>query len=339
MSASSKMTIKDLAKELEISPATVSRALNDSPLISDKVKERVKKLAKERNFKPNSIASGFRKGRTLTVGVIVPNINRHYFSNVIHSIENVLVKANYNILICETNNSLELEKRHLDMLINNRVSGIIISVAKVAKSGAHLKTAINAGIKVVQFDNVMEDVTTSIIKNDDRSSAKIVVANIIKQGYKRIALFTGTLNSMVYQQRKQGYLDALEEAGMAFNEELQFIDTNSREEGEEAAKKMLEEKVDFDAIFSCGDFAALGAFLVLRDAGVKIPEEVGIAGCANEPFTEFTTPSITSVDQDSNEIGRIAAEQLLKEVENPKTTPLLALLPNTPQFRESTQRS
>lgn len=332
------MTIKDLAKELNISAATVSRALNDSPLISEKVKEKVQRLAKEHNFRPNSVASGFRKGRTATVGVIVPNINRHYFSNVIHSIENVLTKSNYNIMICETNNSQQQEQRHIEMLINNRVSGIIISVAKVVTSGKYLQKALDAGIKVVQFDNVMEHVETSCITNNDKEGAYQVVKHLLEKGYSKIAFFNGSMKSQVYQKRKLGYLDAHKEFNITPNEALFFDDTNTREEGENAASHMLEQKEDFDAIFSSGDYAALGALLVLQKANINIPAQVGIAGFANEPFTEFTTPSITSVEQNTVKIGKIAAERFLEEIETPDAKKLNITVPIEVLLRNSTDK-
>jgi len=322
MSKSSKITIHDLAKELNTTPATVSRALNDNPRISQKTKDRVKALALKHNYQPNIVASNFRKGKSKTIGVMVPNINRHYFSNAIHSIENELAMADYNVMICQTSNSPEVEEKLINTLINHKVSGIIISSNKQSTDSAPIQKALDNGIKVVQFDNILPDVKTSTVLNNDLEASKAIVLHMLNQGFKKIALFCGNLNSNIYQDRKAGYLAAHEEFGLKPIEKIFFHNTNTRDEGEKAARRLLEEGYDVDAIFSTGDYAALGASLVLKEAGIKIPEDIGLAGYANEPFTEFVCPPITSFDQNSKEMGHIAATQILKEIEH-KDTPMI----------------
>ncbi|MDA3853686.1 MAG: LacI family DNA-binding transcriptional regulator [Bacteroidales bacterium] len=316
MIKSSKITIHDLAKELNTTPATVSRALNDNPRISQKTKERVKALALKHNYQPNIVASNFRKGKSKTIGVMVPNINRHYFSNAIHSIETELAKADYNVMICQTSDSPEVEEKLINTLINHQVSGIIISSNKRSIDTAPLQRALDSGIKVVQFDNILSNIKTSTVHNNDFEASKAIVLHMLNQGFRRIALFCGLLTSNIYQDRKGGYLAAHKEFGIEAIEDLFFYSTNTREEGEKSAQRLLDEKYDIDAIFSTGDYAALGASLVLKKAGIRIPEDIGIAGYANEPFTEFMSPPITSFDQNSQEIGRIAAIQILKEIKN-----------------------
>ncbi len=338
MTKSSKITIHDLAKELNTTPATVSRALNDNPRISEKTRKRVKALAEKHNYQPNIIASNFRKGRSNTVAVVVPNINRHYFSNAIHGIETELAKADYNVMICQTSNSPETEAKLINSLINHKVSGIIISSNKKSQNTEALQKALDSEIKVVQFDNVLSNIETSCIFNNDFEASKATVLHMLKQGYRRIALFCGRLTSNIYQDRKSGYLAAHEEFGIKPIEELFFHQTNTRKEGEAAAVRILKENINIDAIFSTGDYAVLGASLVLKNAGIKIPQEIGLAGYANEPFTEFVTPSITSFDQNSQEIGKIAAEQILKEIENEETPHLKTIVQGDLILRESTQR-
>lgn len=315
MSKSSKITIHDLAKELNTTPATVSRALNDNPRISQKTKERVKALALKHNYQPNIVASNFRKGKSKTIGVMVPNINRHYFSNAIYSIENELAKADYNVMICQTSDSPEVEKKLINTLINHKVSGIIISSNKKSTDAAPLQKALDNGIKIVQFDNIHSNIKTSTVLNNDFEASKAIVLHMLEQGFRKIALFCGTLTSNIYQDRKGGYLAAHEEFGIKPIEENFFHNTNTRDEGQKAAQRLLSEDYDVDAIFSTGDYAALGASLVLKAAGIRIPEDIGLAGYANEPFTEFVNPPITSFDQHSQEIGHIAATQILEEIE------------------------
>lgn len=338
MGKSSKITIHDLARELNTTPATISRALNDNPRISQKTKDKVKALALKHNYHTDIVASNFRRGKSNTIGVMVPNINRHYFSNAIHSIEMELAKADYNVMICQSSNSQEVEEKLINTLINHKVSGIIISSNKESKNIAPLQKALESGIKVVQFDNILSGIDTSCVLNNDFEASKATVLHMLRQGYRRIALFCGTLTSNIYQGRKAGYLEAHKEFGIKPIEEIFFHHTNTRKEGEEAARCIINGDFNVDAIFSTGDYAALGASLVLKDAGIKIPEEMGLAGYANEPFTEFVCPSITSFDQNSKEIGRLAANQILKEIENEDTPHIQTIVQGDLILRASTQR-
>lgn len=334
-----KTTITQLANELNLSLATVSRALNNHPYVKKEVKERVLALAKKHNYQPNSIASSLRRGKTKTVGIVIPRSNRHFFSNAIFSIEEVLSKAGYNTVICQSMESHEKEINNIQTLINSNVSGIIISHAKENKNIKHIQEAIDADIKVVQFDRIQKQLNTSFVKNDNLSSSKSIVLEMLKQGYRKIAFFYGSLSVDIFKERQQGYLEAHKEFGVKLDESLFFEDTLTKAQGRETIQKMLDKNTDFDAVFSCGDYSALGAYLLLKEKGYQIPQEVGIAGFANEPFTEITSPSITSVEQNSQEMGRIAAEQLIKEIENKETPPIQVTITTIPQFRESTAKN
>lgn len=339
MSKNTKVTINDLAKELNTTPGTVSRALNNHPRISEKTKERVKALAAKYNYQPNMVAASFRTGKSKTIGVVVPNINRHYFSNVIDGIETILAKADYSVMICQTLNSPETEEKLIDTLINHKVSGIIISSTKLSTNPAPLQKAIDSGIKVVQFDNILSELDTSKICNNDYEASRATVLHMIEQGYRKIVLFAGTLTSNIYRDRKAGYIDAHKIFGLTPDENLCFENTNTRVEGEAAARNLLVTQVDFDAVFSTGDYAVLGASLVFKEAGLKTPEHLGLAGYANEPFTEFINPSITSFDQNSQEIGRLTATQIIKEIEDKDVNKIEEVVRGTLILRESTKRN
>ncbi len=339
MSKEAKVTIHDLARELETTPATVSRALNNHPRISQKMKDRVKAMAQKLNYQPNIVASNLRTGKSKVVGVIVPNINRHYFSNAIHSIENELAKADYSVMICQTSNSPETEQKLINTLINHKVSGIIISSNKAKANIESLQKALDAGIKIVQFDSIVENLPTSFVRNNDFEASKATVQHMLEQGYHNIALFCGRLSSNIYRDRRAGYLAAHKEYGIEANDAFFFEKTNNRQEGAEAARYIIDNKLGIDAIFSTGDYAALGASLVFKEAGIKIPEDIGLAGYANEPFTEFLNPPITSFDQHSKEIGAIAANQILKEMEKINTPLLDTIVKGTMILRESTLKT
>ena len=314
--ANKKITMQDLAKELKTTSATVSRALNNSPQIGEDMKKRVKALAKKHNFQPNSFASNLRTGKSKTIGIIVPFINRHFFSNIIHHIAITVSKQGYNVMICQTEEAINKEEEYIETLINQRVSGIIIALTKNTTTHSHLQKAIAEGIKVIQIDNVLKELNTSYIKTKDREGAKATVLHLIQQGYKKIALLNGNMTSQIYQDRKLGYLEAHQEMGMTPNENLFYDNTNNRAEGITATRQLISSREPFDAIFSSGDYAALGAYLVLKEKGIKIPQEVGLTGFANEHFAELVSPSITSSDQNSSKIGQVAATQILEEISN-----------------------
>ncbi len=314
--------MQDLARELNTSPATISRALNDSPQIGKEMKEKVKALANQYHFRPNSFASNLRKGKSKTIGVIIPLINRQFFSNIIHHIEMTVAEHGYNLMICQTEESYEKEVEYVDTLTEQRVSGIIIALSKQTVDYTHLEKALRADISVVQIDNVIKACNTSYIKTKDYDGAKATVRHLLHQGYRRIVFFNGLLDSQIYIDRQQGYMDALSEHNISIDPLLIFTNTNRRDTGIEATRSLLANKISFDAIFSSGDYAALGAYLVLKEHHIKIPQEVGIAGFANEYFTELVSPSITSSEQHSDEIGRQAALQIIKEITS-NNTPLL----------------
>lgn len=318
-----KITMQDLAKELNTTTATVSRALNNSPEISEEMKAKVKALAKKHNFRPNSYASTLRKGKAKTIGVVVPFINRHFFSNIISNIERIVSASGYSVVILQTEEDTEKEKKSVELLVYQQVSGIIISLCKKTTDYKHIKRAINHGVKVVQVDNVIKEAGTSYIKSKDYLGSKATVLHLLEQGYRHIAFFNGSLTSMIYQDRLKGFIDAHIDAGYTYDEQLLVEETNSRDEGRKAVEHLIERGLKFDAIFSSGDYAALGAYLHLKEKGYDIPREVGIAGFANEQFTGLITPSLTSSNQRGKEIGAKAAQQIVLEIEDSEAEQLL----------------
>lgn len=338
MNKHSSITITDIAKELNVSVATVSRAINNHPYVKPELKERIIKLAEQYGYHPSSLASGLRKGKTKTIGIVIPRNNRNFFSTIISSVEEVLTAAGYNTLICQSFESLNKETSNIKTLIKSNVSGIIISHCLSRSDYKHIEEAINKGIKVVQFDRVFNHPKTSTVVNDNQQGAKDVVLHMLKQGYRKIAFFYGSYSTNIFKERQQGFLDAHKELGLEPDPDLFFKNTLTRDEGYHMAKNMIKKNINFDAIFSCGDYSALGAYLYIKEKGLRIPEDIGIAGFADEPFTELTSPSITSVNQNDKEMGRLAAEQLIREIENNKSTQIKITIPTIARFRESTQR-
>lgn len=306
-----KTTIVDIADALGITASTVSRALAGNSKIKDSTRRAVKAKAEELGYERNEVASNFRKGITNTVGIIVPRINREFFSGIISTAESVLVEAGYSVLICQTYEKAANEVRALKTLSSGRVAGIMIShSAETAESDA-IKETLNGGqFKLVQFDRVFEDLPGSRVVNDDFQGAFSAVTHLIERGYRKIGGMLGYSSCLSFVNRRKGYEAALKAAGMKVDKRLIFPETIVRETGFANASKAID--AGCDALYSSGDFSALGALECALGRGLKVPEDFAIVGTANESFTALTTPSLSSVDQHSAEIGRQSAKAMLR---------------------------
>jgi LacI family transcriptional regulator len=310
------VTIHHIAARLNLSASTVSRALNDYYRISKATRELVKTTAAEMNYKPNQLATSLRKGKGNMIGVIIPRLDRHFFSHAIAGMETITSPTDYNILICQTNEDYESEKQSIIALAKNRVDGIIISVSTGTKQYDHIQSIINEGIPVVMFDRIAPVLNVDKVLNDNYTGAYEVTTHLIDQGYRKIVHFSGPQHLNVYSERLAGYKKAMSDNGLDVNEEMIFNDVLTRAKGEEAANTMVSSGNLPDAIFSASDFSALGALLAFRQNNIAVPNKIGVAGYANEPFTELTEPGITSLEQFGGEIGKSAARLLIERIEN-----------------------
>lgn len=337
---SKRVTIQDLADELDTTPSTVSRALRDHKGISNSMKKKVHNLAKKRNYKVNRAASNLRAGESKTIGVIVPRINRDFFSNVIAGIEEVAFEAGYSIVICQTHDQLDKEKKYLNTLISNNVAGILISIGLETKKYNHFTEIDRLGIPLIFFDRAFQKKGMNKILIDDTEGAYQAVNHLISMGYKRIAHFAGPQSLKIYVDRKKGYLAALRDNNIAIDENLIITNNLKQEEGKRDIKKLLQLNDPPDALFSASDFPALGALLYLKDKGYSIPNDFGIVGFSNEKFTALISPSLTSVDQHSQEIGQHAAKICIEEINSKVSTviPRTIILSPSLIIRESSKR-
>jgi LacI family transcriptional regulator len=308
------ITIHDIARELNINASTVSRALNDHPRISDATKRLVLDTATRLNYKPNSLASNLRKGAGNTLGIIIPVINRYFFANIIHGIESITNAAGFNLIICQSDENIEKEISSIQTLVKNRVDGILISISAETRNANHFDPAVKTGIPIVQFDRAIESFNSSKILNDDFTGAYQSVTHLIKQGYSNIVHFSGPLYIQLYEKRFLGYKQALEDNHIPFNKNLVFESVINREKGHELMKLILASDLKADALFAASDLSALGALLLLKEKGVAVPQQFGVAGYVNEPFTEFIEPSLTTTEQYGVEIGRTAAQVIVEEI-------------------------
>ncbi len=309
-----QVTIHDIAKQLNTTASTVSRALQDHPRISQAMKTAVLELAGKLNYQPNFIASSLRKGHGNTIGILIPRIDRNFFSSVIGGIEDVAADAGYNVIICQSYDSEEKEKTIVETLINGKVDGLLVSMASGTKNTTHFKQAIDKGLPLIFFDRSSPDLDVSKVEIDDFQGAYMAVSHLIAQGCHRIVHFSGPLNVSIYSNRFKGYKAALEEHGITFDEKLHFPEVINRDSATSAIERIVNLKPMPDAIFSASDYSALGAITALKEKNVRIPEDIAIVGFANEPYAEIITPSLTSVDQHSREIGQEAAKLFFEEL-------------------------
>ena len=278
------ITLKEIAEQLNISVTTVSKALKDYPDVSKKTKGKVKELAKTLNYRPNTFAVNLRTKESKTIGLIIPVIVHHFFSSVIKGIVSEAEKKGYLVIILQSNESYELEKKQIDLLISQRVDGILISLANGTADYKHFNEVINQGKPIVMFDKIAKIVNCSKVIIDDRKAAYTATQHLIDIGCKRIAHFRGALLPQNSIDRFLGYKKALLDNNLPYDPSLVYIcecGELSFEEGKMNAKKLLEDHVDVDGIFINTDLVAIGAMTEFQKMGVKIPEDISIVGFSN----------------------------------------------------------
>lgn len=318
-----KTTIKDIANVLNISAAAVSKALHDDSRISEKTKKAVRQVAKNLNYQPNHLASALRKGKSNLVGVIVPRTNSNFFSSVIQNIEEVLNKAGYHIIITQSNESYQKECANIDTLLFTQVDGIIASMANETVDLSYYEKIKSKGIPLILFDRGENDLNVDYIGINDYDSSHMIVEHLVNQGCKRIAHIGGFKRTRIFNNRIRGYIDALKKHNLPLDNELLIESSLTTEDGREKMSQLLALKTRPDAVYVAGDYAALGAFQVLNEQHIKMPEDIALVGFGNEPFTAMVSPAITSIEQHSNEIGQQAAKTFLQHVKQKSVTQTL----------------
>ncbi len=309
-----RATIHDIAKKLNITASTVSRALKDHPRISAETKKAVQKIAQKLNYQPNNIAAALRNGKSKILGIIVPMVDRSFFSSVIRGIEEIANGANYNVMICQTYENPEKEIATVEALLNARVDGIIASHAKNTLNFDHFLKVKERGIPLILFDRSNDELEVSNVVIDDFLGAYKATEHLIQQGCIRIAHFTNTRKISIYKERLRGYREALLNNNLAYDESLVIASDLQLEDGRNSMLQLLKLNEIPDGVFSASAYGILGALQILKENRVKVPEEVALVGFSNEPFTSFTDPSLSTVEQHSMRIGNTAAEIFLEEV-------------------------
>jgi LacI family transcriptional regulator len=309
-----RTTIHDIAKNLDITASTVSRALHDHPRISKATKKAVLKAAEKLHYQPNHIAAALRNGKSKVIGIIVPTADRSFFSSVVRGIEEIANAANYNVMICQTYDRYIKEVATVEALLNARVDGIIASIAKETENFDHFRKLKEKGIPLVLFDRSNDELEVSNVIIDDFLGAYKAVEHLIQQGCRKIAHFTSLKNVSIYSERYRGYRAALETHGIPYDESLVIESQLQLEDGRQGMKQLLLMTKHPDGLFSSSDYSAMGALQVLKEKGITTPKQVAIVGFSNEPFTSFSEPTISTVEQHSMRMGNAAAEIFLEQI-------------------------
>jgi len=322
------ITLKQIAETLGISITTVSKALKNYPDVSDKTRKAVLELANSLSYTPNSFAVNLRTKESRTIGLIIPEVVHHFFSSVINGIIDEAEKNGYLVIILQSNESLELEKKQVELLMNKRVDGIIMSLSNESNDDEHIKDILRKGVPFVMFDKISKLITCSKVIINDQKAAFNAVEHLILKGCKKIAHIRGPVNPQNAIDRFLGYKKALEKYNIAFDSKLVYTCKNvTFEEGKEFAAQIADDHPDVDGIFVITDLVAVGVLAHFNEVAIRVPEQVKIIGFSNWFMSQVITPKLSTIDQPSFEMGVQSFGLLLEEMHARKE--LVPFVPRT----------
>ena len=336
-----QVTIKDLARHLNISVATVSRAMRDMPEIKAETRDAVLKLAKEWDYQPNLLATNLVKSRTKTIGVIVPDLAYHFFASVIKGIEEEAIDRGYSLLLTQTSELYERELTNVQNLSRGQVEGFIVSISQETTDFEHLKRLQKKGIPLVFFDRDVDEIDVPKVMVDNVGAAYEATLHLIKNGSKRIAFLAGPSNVTVSNLRQSGYEKALLDSGLELDETLVVHGNYNLQQAIELTDELFQIENPPDGLVVVSDRLALGAIAALRRKNIKIPEDVAIVSFNDEPICSIVTPTLTSVAQPTFEMGKMATTLLINQIENPDSLekPEIKVFKTELKIRESSLRN
>jgi LacI family transcriptional regulator len=314
MTKPKEVTIYDLARKLNVSIATVSRALKDDPVVSKKTKKKIFDLAEEMGYRYNHFARNLREQRTYTIGVIVPRLNSYFMSTVIAGIESVANNEGYTLIISQSSESAGKEVDSAKTMFNNRVDGVLVSLAYETDDISHFDQFIKKNIPLIFFDRVVDHPECTSVLIDNRKGAYETTSHLIAQGCNRIVHITATPKRNVYVDRLAGYKQALADHHIPFDEKFILINNLSQEAGGQAAAAILQMNPLPDAVFAANDNAAVGCMLALKKAGIRIPQDIAFAGFNNDPVSTVVEPNLTTINYPGYKMGEMAAASLINHL-------------------------
>ena len=336
-----RITIKDIARELKISPSTVSRALADKWDVNPETRKAVLELAEKMNYQPNPISLSFKTQQSMFVGVIIPEFITSFFPEVIIGMESVLSPKGYQILISQSNESSATELNNIKALETKMVAGFIVSLSVETQNVDYFSRFIDSDFPIVFFNRTAPEIRAPSVLIDDYKWAFRAVEHLLDQGCRRIVHLSGPENLQISRHRRQGYEDALRKYGLPVDGNLVIPCGVMMESGVTAAYKILEMEERPDAVFAFNDPTAIGAMKTLQKHGISIPDEIAVAGFTESKMAVIVEPNLTSVEQPTFEMGRAAAELLLEQLNNPndeKHAPKTIVLDATLNVRKSSLR-
>lgn len=311
-----EITIYDIAAALDLSAATVSRGLKDHPGININTKKKILETAAKLGYRSNTMASNLRTKRSNIIGVIVPRLNSSFTSDVIAGIEKVVNDANYNLIISQSIETVKKEAKNAQTMYQNRVDGLLVSLAYDTADIEHFKPFIDRGIPLLFFDRAFEHPQCPAITIDNYKAAYQVTTHLIEQGCRQIVHIGGNQLRNVYADRLKGYKNALTDHGLNYDDNLVLINNLSAQDGAEVARRILTELKGVDGVFAANDASAIGCMQVLKKQGIRIPQDIAFAGFNNDPSACVIEPNLTTINYNGFEMGETAARQLINHLVN-----------------------
>lgn len=311
-----KVTLKQIAKELDVSISTVSKSLRNSLEIGEETRLKVQAFAKFYHYKPNNIALSLKNRKTKTIGIIIPEIVHYFFSTVINGIEHIANENGYSVIICLSDDSFDKEVLNMEMLANGSIDGFIMSLSKETQFKGdfhHITEVINQGMPVVMFDRVTNDILCDKVIINDELAAYEAVQSLIDKGKKKIALVTTVDYVSVGKYRTDGYTKALRDNGLPFDENL-IIKIENVNNCEITISQLLEDKA-IDAVFAVNELFAVTIIKMANKMGIKVPEDLAVIAFTDGIISKYSTPTITTVSQNGAEMGSVAAKILIERLE------------------------
>jgi LacI family transcriptional regulator len=316
MKKQSENTIKDIALKLGLSPSTVSRGLKDHPHINEKTKKKIRETAIKLGYKHNAIAASLRNNKSNTIGLIVPKISMFYQSAVLTAIQNKLHEYKYNLMVCQSNESVEMERELVNALYASRVEGLIVSATLNTVDFSHFDVFSNSNCPLVFFDRIPIDYPANKIEGDEYNGGYLATTHLLELGCRRIAHIGGPISCNLYRGRFAGYKDALKKYGIGVNDEIVFFHDLTAENGLRTGQKLFAKKPYPDAVFACNDTTAVAIIQYAKSLGIDIPAKLKVIGYSNGPLSQIVDPPLTSVEQYTNKVGAEAATMMMDLINN-----------------------
>jgi LacI family transcriptional regulator len=314
MQKDKEVTIYDLASALNLSIATVSRALKNDPVVNKQTKKKIFDLAEKMEYRTNHFARNLRSQHTNTIGIIVHELNSNFINSVLAGVEKVTTEAGYDLIIAHSSESYIKEVANAKNLFEKRVDGLIASLSFDSKNLDHFKVFKDKGVPVIFFDRVEQEGNNTVVVIDNYKCGYQATQHLIEQGCKRIVHITSNLKRNVYSERFKGYKEALSDNGIAYDEKLLMINDLSEKAGIESAMQILKMDPLPDAAFITNDFVAAVCMRTLKENGIRIPEDIAIVGFNNDAICTLVEPSLTTINYPGIDVGEVAARNLVNHL-------------------------